>query len=193
MKITFKYFVGLVLAMLGAGVFGSCSDGRSYAEMLNDENKIVNYFLADHRVVTEIPADTVFETGSDAPYYQLDDDGNIYMQVIDPGYGPKAFNNQEVYFRYTRYNLYQYYSPDEEIAGADGNSQILEFGNTSFRFDNYSLPSSQKWGTGIQMPLKFLPLNCEVNVVIKSTLGSPSEMGSVVPYLFNVRYYKRQS
>lgn len=193
MKISFKVLIISVFAAMGMVSMSSCSDGRSYAEMLSDENKIVNVFLADHRVITEVPADTVFETGPDAPYYQLDEDGNIYMQVITPGYGPKAVYDQEVYFRYTRYNMYYYQNPDDEIVGGEGNSQTIEAGNASFRYDSFQLPSSQRWGTGLQMPLKFLPLNCEVNLVIKSTLGITSEIGSVMPYLYNVRYYKRQS
>ena len=42
----------------------SCSDSKSYAELLTDENHTVNHFLSLHRVVTEIPDDNKFEIGS---------------------------------------------------------------------------------------------------------------------------------
>ena len=34
--------------------------------------------------------------------------------------------------------------------------------------------------------------DCEVNLVIKSQYGIASEISNVVPYLYNVRYFKSQ-
>ena len=73
-----------LLAIASLAFFSSCEDGKSYADLLNQESKYVNSFLADHRVIGYVPEDSVFEHGKDAPYYQLDEEGNIYMQVIDP-------------------------------------------------------------------------------------------------------------
>lgn len=61
-----------------------------------------------------------------------------------------------------------------------------------FRFGNYSLQSSAQYGSGIQLPLSYLGIDCEVNIVIKSQYGFTSEMTNVVPYLYNVRYFKSQ-
>ena len=61
---------------------------------------------------------------------------------------------------------------------------------TSFRYQNYTLPSSSQWGSGIQLPLEFLPLGCEVNLVIKSQYGWTSEISNVQPFLYHIRYYK---
>ena len=68
-------------AIMSAGL-SSCNDGKTYAQLLNEENHYVNNFLADQRVIGEVPADTVFETGPDAPYYRLNEDGSLYMQVL---------------------------------------------------------------------------------------------------------------
>lgn len=76
----------LAVAVLFAAVavsVTSCEDSKSYAELLTDEAHDINRYLADHRVVNSIPKDTVFEVGPDAPFYRLDEDGNIYMQVLD--------------------------------------------------------------------------------------------------------------
>ncbi|WP_303408659.1 hypothetical protein [uncultured Duncaniella sp.] len=54
-----------ILALLLAAT--SCSDSKSYADLLNEENQLVNAFLAEHRVIEEIPADNNFEVGEDAP------------------------------------------------------------------------------------------------------------------------------
>ena len=73
-------------------VLSSCDNGKSYADLLKEEDKAVKAFLADKKV-EDIPADSVFVTLQDVgnndtlavPYYRLDDDGNVYMQVLDAG------------------------------------------------------------------------------------------------------------
>lgn len=171
----------------------SCSDSKSYAELLSDENKAVNLYLSNYRVETEIPADTVFETGSDAPYYQLDDEGNVYMQVLRAGdrKNQKAEDDQLIYFRYTRYSLTYYYNYGE--MRGEGNSTNMGYQSTSFRFGNTSLSSTTQYGSGIQMPLYYLGIDCEVNLIVKSQLGFTSEIASVNPYMFNLRYFKAMS
>ena len=55
-----KLFIALAAL---AAVITSCNDSKSYNEYLEDEEKAVNSFLANQRVVLTIPADTVFECG----------------------------------------------------------------------------------------------------------------------------------
>ncbi|MDO4319191.1 MAG: DUF4827 family protein [Bacteroidales bacterium] len=166
----------------------SCSDSKTYAELLTDETHYVNSYLADQRVVDAIPADSVFEYGEDAPYYRIDEDGNMYMQVIDPGTpGNDVKSNELIYFRFTRYNLQSYV--DGKFLQAEGNDDVLG-GNFAFRYGNYELSSSYSYGSGIQKPLEFLPIDCQVNIVIKSQYGMPSEMSNVVPWLYSLRYFR---
>ncbi|MDE6826380.1 MAG: DUF4827 domain-containing protein [Paramuribaculum sp.] len=165
----------------------SCSDDKSYTDLLNTESKYVNNFLADQKVITTIPSDTVFQTGKDAPYYMLDDEGRVFMQVIDPGFGPKVTDNEMVYFRYMRYPL-SAYVPGETLVADSGNENV-GYESTFFRYGNTSLSSTTQWGTGIQMPLRYLPLNSTVNLVIKAEFGFTADLGYVQPYLFNVRYF----
>lgn len=180
--------VMLIAAALASVTVQSCSDSKTYAELLTDENMSVNRFLADHRVVNEVPADTVFEVGSDAPYYRLDEDGQLYMQVLEAGTpGNMVKNDEQIYFRFWRYNL-SYYD-DGKLPAPEGNYDVLN-GNYSFRFDNYQISSSYNNGAGVQMPLKYLPVDCVVNIVIKSQYGVPTEMSYVQPYLYNIRYYR---
>lgn len=188
-KLIDRIILIFALAALPTVALTSCEDGRSYAEMLNDENKAVNRYLVNQRVVTEIPADSVFEIGDGAPYYQLDDEGNIYMQVLSPGAGPKVTDDQMVYFRFLRYNLTTYSNSLSDIA-SEGNLNDMTKAPTSFRYQNFTLPSSSQWGSGIQMPLNFLPLDCEVNLIVKSQYGWTSEISQVQPYLYHIRYYK---
>ncbi|MCM1036719.1 MAG: DUF4827 domain-containing protein [Bacteroides sp.] len=174
---------------------GSCSDDRTYAELLNDEKYAVNNFLADYCVENAIPADTVFKTvaeyGDDAPYYRLDEDGNMYMQVVDAGTpGDTAVLNELIYFRFTRFSIETY--EDGEFGYWEGNEEVVT-GNHSFRYGNYELNSSYSYGTGIQTPLQYLPIDCQVNLVVKAAVGMPSEMSNVRPWLYRLRYYRPKS
>lgn len=167
----------------------SCESGQSYAELLQTENQAVNRFLADQKVIADIPADSVFEVGPDAPYYQIDSEGNVYMQVLAVGSGDDVKDDQLVYFRFLRYNL-NFYSGSLSALTPEGNENDLTQAPTSFRYQNFTLPSSSEWGSGLQLPLTFLKkLNCEVNVVVKSQYGWSSEISYVQPYLYHVRYY----
>lgn len=191
MKIAKPIVLTLFLASLAVMVMSSCSNNKSYAELLTDENHDVNAFLVNHRVVGSVPADSVFEIGPDAPYYCLDEEMNVYMQVLNPGNkANRASNDQQIYFRFTRYNLQSYdVATNEFTGGAYGNSDDMSMGSTSFRYGNYTLSSSSQWGSGIQMPMAFLGIDCEVNLIIKSQYGLSSELSQVTPYLYNVRYF----
>lgn len=192
----------MTVAIAAIAAITGCSDDQSYAELLDEENRATNAFLVNQHVVGSIPADSVFETGINAPYYQIDDDGNVYMQVLNPGTpGNNAKDNQLIYFRYTRYSLKNYYFESSSkntngyygtFTSGDGNSADMTNGNFSFRFKNTSSSSTLQWGEGIQMPLLFLPIDCEVNLVIKSPMGFSEEETYVTPYFFNVRYFKSQ-
>lgn len=186
-----KIFRLLLLALLAA-VGGACSKGVSYADLLRDENQAVNRFLADQRVIGSVPADSVFICGQDAPYYQLDDEGCIYMKVINPGNpDDRAKADDLVYFRFMSSNL-MYYTTESEMAWTGNAVNLDQVLATSFRFGNTTLESSYQWGSGLQMPLYYLGYDCEVFIIIKSLYGPTSLMSSVQPYVYNVRYYRSQ-
>lgn len=182
----------------------ACKDKESYADLLNDENQAVNDYLANFPVISSVPSDSMFITLEDVladhpelsrddavkltPFYRMDDDGYVYMQVLNPGTpGNKVANNQLVYFRFTRWNLGMVYKYD--IWESSGNATDLGSVTTSFRFGNTSLTSTTQWGQGIQVPLQYLSINCEVNMVIKSYLGPTEEVAAVYPYLYSIRYF----
>ncbi len=167
----------------------SCNDSKSYAELLTDENKNTNAFLANQRVVNSVPEDSVFEVGPNAPYYRMDEEGNVYMQVLNTGDGNKPKDDAQVYFRYLRYDLSNYAATDT-LGVAMGNANDMEYDATWFRFNNYSLSASSQYGAGIQVPMNYFGMGCEVNMVIKSQYGFTSEVSMVIPFLYNVRYFK---
>ena len=53
----------LILLMILAPMAVSCDDNKSYADLLADEDKSVNNFLADQRVINSIPEDSILSYG----------------------------------------------------------------------------------------------------------------------------------
>lgn len=183
-------FVALFLPLIA--IFSSCSSRKSYAQLLNDEDHAVNAFLANHRVINEIPADTVFETGENAPYYRIDEEGNLYMQVLYAGNREdKAKEDELIYFRFMRTNLTELWQTG--TAESFGNANDMSMVSTSFRFQNFTMSNYYTFGTGIEEPLKYLGIDCRVNLVVKSQVGPPDEISSVVPFLYNLRYFRAQT
>ncbi len=182
-----RFLFPLILIAVLIGL-ASCSNSKSYAELLADENHIVNEFLSQHRLIDNVPADTVFEIGPDAPYYCIDDEGDVYMQVLDPGNDERPAYNDRVYFRYMRYVLDGYEVGGDNIGA--GNADNMNAGSTYFLFGNEYIETSTQYGTGIQLPMLYLGYNAKVNLVIKSQAGPTSDMSYVIPYLYTISYFK---
>ena len=189
---TLKWLAAIV-AILATTAFNSCNDNQSYAEQLNDERRACNAYLANYEVINDIPEDTVFQTGSDAPFYRIDKDGNVYMQVIKAGdrKNDRAKTSETIYFRYTRYNLTYWYTQNHLWVG-DGNADDMSMAPCYLKYNDFTLPASAQWGFGLHLPLGLLGVNCEVNLVIKSQFGFTNEISYVTPYMYHVRYYHSQ-
>lgn len=182
---SYRLFMGMIALLLLA----ACNNDQSYADRLNEERNAVNAYLANHRVVMSIPKDSVFEVGENAPFYRIDTDGNVYMQVLNAGdRKDKAKTGEPIYFRYSRYNLSVWYANGEMVLYS-GNESSMDELPCSFNYGDYSLPSSSQWGYGLQFPLLYLGVECEVNLVVKSQYGFTNEISYVMPFLFHVRYY----
>lgn len=184
-----RLYIMMAGALALATTVSSCSDSKSYAELLNEENRCVNLFLSQHRVVDHIPEGNAFEVGPDAPYYCLDEDQNVYMQVLAKGTDEKPEKDDMVYFRFIRYSLQYYIVGSDDNVGV-GNANNMGAAPTYFLFDDYYTTQSAQYGEGIQLPMKYLGYDCKVNLVVKSQAGAESEMSYVVPYLYTISYYK---
>lgn len=199
-----KKFKFLALIAIAFCLLTACKDKESYADLLRDENQAVNAYLAGYPVISTIPTDGKFVTTQEimqsqglpreeaellTPFYRMDDDGYVYMQVVNPGLTEsKAQENQLIYFRFTRYNLKAWYEYDTWTPS--GNATDLGTNTTSFRYKNTTLQSTTQWGEGIQVPLEYLNLGCEVNIIIKSYMGPEDEITNVYPYLYKIRYFE---
>ena len=177
---------------------GACSKSQSYSELLREEEKSVNNYLATQKVINEVPADSIsFEVGPDAPFYKLDEDGYLYMQVINKGELDskgypvnKVEEGDVVYFRFKRLNLKEVYLGYDAVWDGTMNN-LSGAGSTSYNFiyRNTYIESTTQWGQGIQWPLKFLGYGSEVNLVLQSYYGFTTDQTSCNPYLINIKYY----
>lgn len=185
-----SHFAATAILITSCGLLSlsSCSSGESYSDLLNDENQDVNRFLADQLVAGQWPGEN-YEYGEKAPYYQIDEDGALFMKVLVPGNpDDMAEYNDQIYFRFDRAALREYTSWDALVWS--GNATTLPMGAASFRFDNYTLSSTSQYGEGIQAPLKYLGVGCQVYLVVKSTVGiqANNENASVIPYIYRISY-----
>lgn len=195
MNIKLNYFLAAALMM--TLLFASCSKTESYSDLLKKEQKASNWFLAQQKVCNVIPADSVFLTGPDAPYYKMDDDGYVYMQVLkanDPKNRVIPTTGEQVYFTFTRWNVETMYNANTLDITGEGNQDNFAsvVPETYFIYNNFSVNSSSMYGSGIQLPLSYLGYNSEVNILLKSYYGFSSENTTCIPYKVNVRYFKAE-
>ena len=174
-------------------VSSGCSKTQSYSELLRDEERAVNWFLAEKNVALELPDDphdliTFEEMGEDAPFYKMDPDGYVYMQVVSADFDDLVDEGDLVYFRFERKNILDMFNGRDP--SSNGNSDYLPNGTTSFVYKNTYLTSSTTWGTGIQMPLQYVGYNSELNLILKSYYGFTDEQTYCIPYIMNIRYFK---
>ncbi len=187
-----KNYTKLSIMMMIAFLFASCSKTESYSDLLKKEQKASNWFLAQQKVCNDIPADSVFLVGPDAPYYKMDPDGYVYMQVLKVGDREIPTTGEQVYFTFTRYNIEDMYTLNTlDVEGVGNQDNFMNsIGDTYFIYNNYSGSSSSRWGSGIQQPLSYLGYNSEVNIVLKSYYGFSDEATTCIPFLVNVCYFK---
>ena len=190
MKKLKKHIYGIAALSLALGM-SACEKGESYADLLKKEEHAVNWYLSGENVVTAAPADSIFETGENAPYYRMDEDGNVYMQVIDAGDPEdKPKSGDRVYFRYSRMNLRNFYEAGVEMWTGNSSDLSSTTQSTSFIYGNYTLGSSYQYGRGVQLPMSYLGYNSRVRLVLKAQAGFYSEQSQCLPYVMDVRYFK---
>ena len=185
-----NFILGVFVTMAGI-LTTSCSKTVSYSELLNQEEEATNWYMANQKIINEIPADSIFEYGKDAPFYKMDKDGYLYMQVVAPGSKDNmAEDNELIYFRYLKTNIKYLY--EGLSVSPSGNANDMSESPTYFYFNNMSMSSSSTHGSGVQLPLHYLGVDCEVNMVIRSYYGNAGEIGQCQPYIYNLKYYRSQ-
>lgn len=172
---------------------GGCKDSESYSDLLRDEEKAVNWFMAQQEVLLDIPEDGNFEVGEDAPYYKMDEDGHVYMQVISKGdMDDRPEKGDKVYFRFSREDLKTLYETGETSSYGNADNLNSGLGSTYFFYGNTTYPSTTQYGTGIQLPMDYFGYYSEVNLILRSYQGFTTDQSQCIPYKYTVQYYKAE-
>lgn len=181
------FHISAIVLLLSAT---GCEKTKSYSEMLKDEEQACNWYLAQNKIVVDIPKDSVFQTGQDAPFYKMNSEGTLYMKVITAGDRNKIpENGDRVYFSFMRQNIQSLMNGyiDEDVW--EGNAENMAYGSTSFLLGETILTSSTKYGNGIQIPVTYLGYYSEVMLVVKSLEGFIDDQTDCTPYVYKVRYF----
>lgn len=158
-------------------------------DLKKTEQRTMKKYLSKFDVIDKLPSIDNIQVGSVAPFYKLNPEGTVYMQVVKMGTAPAATNGEKIYFRYMRYNLLSYLE-NGVLPQGQGNANDPTESMTFFEIGSDN-PSTTQWGTAIPMPILIgLPVDSEVNLVVASDAGPTSEISGVSPFLYNIRYYK---
>lgn len=161
--------------------------------MLRDEEAAVNWYLAQNRVEPRVPEDSVFQTGPDAPFYRMNNEGSVYMRVISCGdIDNRPKKGQTVYLRFMRYDINQMYAGNT-VSGS-GNAENMGYVNGySLVYGNTVLTSTTQYGAGLQIPLDYLGYDCEVDLIVKSIDGTTDNISLCIPYVYkSLKYFKAE-
>lgn len=189
-----SYITIMVAAAAMLGGLTSCQDGKSYSDLLRDEDHYVNWYLAQQNVEVVIPENSEFITGADAPYYKMDKDGNVYMRVISKGdMEDRPEKGDRVYFRFMRTSIKYLYQGGSDVSAGNADDMSSALGGLSLIYGNTQLTSTTQYGNGLQVPLEYLGYNCEVDLIVKSVEGFSNEISSCIPYVYKgLKYYKAE-
>lgn len=182
-----KGFVFLVL-MMSMVIGFSCSNTKSYGEMLKDERKAIKQMIKDSGfvILDKMPEDMKFAANE---FVQLD--GGIYMNVIDTGNGKRAVENKtEVKVRFVvnglinnKDSLYydcslNYDTPLEFTYPLLADVYERGYGFTTGTREYYYLSE------GVSVPLKYVGEQGVVKLIVPFKKGSDSDGTAGLP-----RYY----
>lgn len=77
-------------------------------DLKKTEQRAKKKYLSKFDVINELPTINNIQVGSVAPFYKLNPEGTVYMQVVKMGNASAATNCEKIYFRFIRYNLLSY-------------------------------------------------------------------------------------
>lgn len=185
-KICFTVFKG---SQSQSGEIRIIQNPCTLEDLKRTERRAMKRYLSKFDVVDALPLIDDIQVGSVAPFYKLNSEGTVYMQVVRKGTAPAAINGEKIYFRFMRYNLLSYLE-NGVLPNGEGNGNDPTQGTTFFKLGSED-PATTQWGTAIQMPMLIgLPVDSEVNLVVASEAGITAEISGVTPFLYNIRYFK---
>lgn len=196
-----KKLVSLFLLMLTCVLaFQSCSDSKTYAEMLEEEKDAINKFIKTNKI--KVISASEFEkngnkTSTEENEYVQFSNG-VYMQIVKSGKvdGEKdSIKSRDVVtVRFVEYDILKedtlltnYALPtfldvfDYTISGTTAYGQFRQ-GLLPQYYETTQVPE------GWLVPLQYIkPIDAEVKLIVPSKVGHSNAMQYVYPYYYHLR------
>lgn len=197
-KLSLLFLVVSVLAAL----MQSCSDSKTYAEMLEDEKNAIKAFIAKHDInvisLEEFEKDTVTDVSKNE-YVFLPN--GVYLQIVNRGTADTLKYRDELLLRMTEYNIM---CEIDDTAYPDTISNVdVATVVDSFFYDPTSTSTtmtegwfpyvySQFYGTlnvpyGIVYSLRYVRDMARFNVIVPSKMGHGYAGQEVYPFFYEIR------
>lgn len=195
------------LSLLAFGLsFQACDDGKTYAEMLDEEKDGINDFIKknDFKIISQ----SEFYAQDSTTKSKEREDGvdefvqlasGVYMQIVDKGSENAADtvkNNDEVLVRFMEYSIldkdttlsnlnavetvdaFRYAVTPSSIAGTFLQGYMMTY---------YSSPTVP---AGWLVPLTYVRDMAHVKLIVPSKMGHQTAMQYVYPYFYDIRKYQ---
>ena len=201
----------LLLALVGAVVFTSCSDSETYADQKKKERSAINSYIAKNGIKV-ISEDEFFKdslTDTTKNEFVLFESSGVYMQIIRKGCGEKIKDgeNATVLCRFTERNLMtdSLQLSNDIISYAslvDKMNVKRNSGTFTASFDAsssvmYSVYGSTSVPSGWLVPLAYIKLGrpasendqiAKVRIIVPHTQGQQYAVLGVYPCLYDITY-----
>lgn len=199
------------MIVLGLGfAFQSCNNGKTYAEMKEDEREAIKRFIEvnDIKVIDEDQFEAQDSTTNVAANeYVLFKESGVYMQVVERGNGGLLEDGRhEILTRYveerinedgstdtislnTIANLYAH--PDEFTLTKQDNALSASFSASGAM---YSMHGNAYVPSGWLLPLNYLKVGREISgrsrikLIVPHSEGTSTASGQVVPCYYEITY-----
>ena len=201
----------LLLALVGAVVFTSCSDSETYADQKKKERSAINSYIAKNGIKV-ISEDEFFKdslTDTTKNEFVLFESSGVYMQIIRKGCGEKIKDgeNATVLCRFTERNLMtdSLQLSNDIISYAslvDKMNVKRNSGTFTASFDAsssvmYSVYGSTSVPSGWLVPLAYIKLGrpasendqiAKVRIIVPHAQGQQYAVQGVYPCLYDITY-----
>ncbi|MDR0988190.1 MAG: DUF4827 domain-containing protein [Prevotellaceae bacterium] len=196
-----KKLIFLFAAVLTCGAFfQACSDQKTYAEMLEEEQDAIDAFIKDRDInvisQTEFLKDTLTDTARNE-YVQLA--SGVYMQIVDRGsknLADTVKKNDLILVRFMEYGLLEgdttlsnLTSPEtvDEFKYTVSSTSIAGIFTSGFMLNYYS---SSAVPAGWLVPLVYVRDRAHVRLIVPSKMGHSTAQNYVYPYYYDIRKYQ---
>ena len=192
-----KKIILLFLLILACGLaFQSCSDSKTYAEMLEEEKDAINKFIGTNKIkvisASEFEKNGNKTNASENEYVQFSN--GVYMQIINYGAGEDSIKNRDVVtVRFVEYDILKedtiitnYALPtwldvfDYTISGTTVYGRFRQ-GLLAQYYETTQVPE------GWLVPLQYVKSGAEVKLIVPSKVGHADAMQYVYPFYYHLR------